>query len=111
MLAQNGRGEGSKAFSKFDLQIHDTLHALRARVAQNAAPTQGPGPKLHAALKPADHFLLSQQGGDVVQQIMLVCESTISSPGGSQNFLNSSNAKTRPQHAAFLAITEASLPP
>ena len=51
---QNRGREGPERFTKLNLRVQMILHLRRIGLAQNAAITEGPWPKLSAPLVPAD---------------------------------------------------------
>ncbi len=60
VFGQNRRRKGPERFAVLDFQIQLLLHLGIARVAQDAATTQGARAELHASLHPADHVAVGQ---------------------------------------------------
>jgi len=59
-LFQHARRERPEALAVLDLQVHDRLHARRARVADDRAAAQGARTELHPPLAEADDVLSGQ---------------------------------------------------
>ena len=69
VVVHHRRGKGSERLAELDLQVHDRLHLLGARIADDAARAKGPGTELHASLKPADDVLVGDQLGDALGKL------------------------------------------
>src|SRR5204863_7825471 len=61
--------KGTKALPEFDLEVHRRLHLRRTWIADDASRAQRSRPKLHAALKPADDFLVDKKIDDLTHQL------------------------------------------
>ncbi len=70
-MQHRGR-EGPEALPVLDLEVEALLHLRVPGVAQDGAVPQGPGPELHAALEPAHHLALGQEGRHVLEQFVKI---------------------------------------
>ena len=71
-LPEDRRRERPERLAILDLEVHDRLHLRAARVTDDRAAAEGPWPKLHTALEPADHVLLGEQLRRLRKQCVVV---------------------------------------